>query len=143
MQSGGVAIFATVLALPSAASASPVWLPVTHTTKARGHAYPEVVKTQAEQAAVPLEKADGRAVFGGAGGPTNLQTRHLHFECRGATYDVPDPFVDDLLWLGADSSVRASMSARDVVFSMIGVFRRTGLHGALRFPRGPIFPTDS
>ena len=134
-----MAILATVLVPPSAASASPVWLPVTHTTRARGRAYPEVVKTQAEQAAVPAAQPGGPAVFGGAAGPTNLQTRHLHFECRGATYDVPDAFVDDLLWLGADSSVRASLSARDVVFTMIGSSGERGYTVHFDFRAGRFF----
>ncbi len=107
-------VLAAVLWLPAAAPASPVWLPVTHTTRARGHAYPEVVKTEAEQA-------------------------HLHFECRGATYDVPDTFVDDLLWLGADSSVRASMSARDVVFTMIGSSGERGYTVHFDFRAGRFF----
>ena len=120
MQTWGGVVLAVFLALPSAALASPVWLGVTHTTKARGRAYPEVVKTEAEQAASPAGKPDGHVVFGGEGGQTILRTRHLHFECRGATYDVPDAFVDDLLWLGVDSSVRASLSAKDVVFTLTG-----------------------
>ena len=139
MPAGWTLICAVFLALPSAAPGSPVWLPVTHTTKARGRAYPEVVKTQAEQAAVPAEKPEGRAVFGGEGGATNLRTRHLHFESRGATYDVPDAFVDDLLWLGADSSVRASMSAKDVVFTMIGSSGERGYTVHFDFREGRFF----
>ena len=139
MQAGWATIFAVVLALPSVASGSPVWLPVTHTTKARGRAYPEVVKTQAEQAALPAEKPGGHVVFGGENNPTNLQTRHLHFECRGATYDVPDAFVDDLLWLGADSSVRASMSAKDAVFTMIGSSGERGYTVHFDFRAGRFF----
>ena len=139
MQAGGAAVVAAVLALPAAAPASPVWLPVTHTTRARGHAYPEIVKTEAEQAALPTEKPAGHAVFGGVGGPADLQTRHLHFECRGATYDVPDAFVDDLLWLGADSSVRASLSARDVVFTMIGSSGERGYTVHFDFRAGRFF----
>ena len=139
MQAVGAAVVAAVFAPPSAALALPVWLPVTHTTKARGRAYPEVVKTQAEQAAVPAAKPGGPVVFGGEAGPTNLQTRHLHFECRGATYDVPDAFVDDLLWLGADSSVRASMSARDVVFTMIGASGERGYTVHFDFRAGRFF----
>ena len=117
----GAVCAAAILAAPAPAPAAPVWIEVTHVTKARGRAYPEVVETRAEQAAAPAEKPEaGHTVFGGGNGPTTLRTRRLRFDCRGVTYAVPDAFVDDLLWLGADSSVRASLSVRDVVFTMIG-----------------------
>ena len=113
---------ALVLAAQPLLAAGPLWLAVTHTTKRTGGSYyPEIVQTQAEQAtlALALEKPDGHAVYGHSG-PQNLYTRRLQFVCQGKTYAVPEPFVEDLLWLGVDSSVRASLHGKDAVFTMSG-----------------------
>ena len=112
------AILALVL-IANPLLAAPLWLPVTHTTKRTGaNYYAEIVKTQAEQSTATLEKPDHRKH--GDPAPTVLRTRNLQFSCRGKNYAVPDSFSGDLLWLGVDSSVRASINGRDAVFAMIG-----------------------
>jgi hypothetical protein len=103
----------------SSLQGAPLWLAVTHTTKRTGaNFYPEIVQTQAEQATVAAEKTGAHAY--GYNGSTNLETRRLQFVCRGKTYAVPEGFVADLLWLGVDSSVRASLNGKDAVFAMPG-----------------------
>ena len=114
------------------------WHSVSHTAKPQGYYIPETVTVRAEQATLTTEK-QGQMRWFGYSGPTNLHTRKLRLSCRGVLYAVPEPFVEDLLWLYCDRPGRASIDGTDTVFTMTGCDGEKGYTVYFHFRAGCFF----